>query len=349
MGSSDDTLKMVFIGSEEMVDFFPERDKFIDPVADKTWRSTNQDVERFIASDTEPKMRAFLKGAPSLFNAGDRLSSPDEFDIEDALAARNVLQCALLARGTSKNEEVSSSKGSLAEYGLVMTKVPDELKDYLRTRATLTEEVAEPLAENDDEQAFIERETGYTGSLDPDAGIIGIGLDVCVPVGGYADFLLRMVEVNKQAAAARDIANHWGAEWCTLSRDGSPRTATEKRATHLRLLCAMGYYEDSEAGIRKALSSLSDFLMTLHMGDMRTIVINGQEIRSIATGIGSIWWSALDTMRIGRLGACEICGKPFIANNERGKRRKYCSEACKQWRKVHPGQTKIKTKPSPPE
>ena len=81
--------------------------------------------------------------------------------------------------------------------------------------------------------------------------------------------------------------------------------------------------------------------MTLHMDDMRTIVVDGQEVRSIATGIGSLWWSALDAMRIGRLGACEVCGKPFITNNERGKKRKYCSEACKQWRKVHPGETRM--------
>lgn len=112
----------------------------------------------------------------------------------------------------------------------------------------------------------------------------------------------------------------------------------------------MGYYEDSASGIRRALSNLCDFLMTLHMGDMRTIVVDGQEVRFIATGVGSLWWSALDVMRIGRLGACEVCGKPFITNNERGKKRKYCSEACKQWRKVHPGETRMnKDRPSPPE
>ena len=64
-----------------MADFFPERDKFADAVADKTWRSTNQDVERFIASDTEAKMRAFLESAPAMFAAGDNLTLPANVDL----------------------------------------------------------------------------------------------------------------------------------------------------------------------------------------------------------------------------------------------------------------------------
>lgn len=195
-----------------MLDFMPEREKFIDGVADKTWRSTNQDVERFIASDTEVKM-------------------------------------------------------------------------------------------------------------------------------------------NELAVEARGTANHWSAEWCVIDADDDIEEVDDSEdADGLHLMGALGYYEESERGIRCALSNLCDHLMTLHMGDMRTISIDGQEVRSIATGIGSICWSALDAMRIGRLGACEVCGKPFITNNERGKRRKYCSEACKQWRKVHPGETRMeRVRPTPPE
>lgn len=333
-----------------MYDFHPERDKFIDPIADKTWRSTNQDVERFIASDTDAKMRTFLQGAPAMFSVGDKMASPVEADLASAMAARDMLQLALLARETSRREEIVLSEEKLGRFSLVATEASEDLQEFLRERSQMIEEASELTAEDASERSFYERETGQTGAFNPDAQIVGIGFDALVPKGAYANFLVRMLKINDLATEARGIANHWSSEWCTVSAKGDLKAATEKKADHLRLLCAMGYYEDSEWGIRRALSNLCDLLMTLHMGDVRTIAIDGQEIRSIATGIGSLWWSALDAMRIGRLGACEVCGKPFIANNERGKKRKYCSEACKQWRKVHPGETRMSMdKPTPPE
>lgn len=341
MGSMRDTIKTVFIGSEKMSDFFPERDRFTDAMADKTWRSTNQDVERFIASDNEPKMRAFLESAPAMFSAGDNLSLPANVDLTSAMAAHDMLQLALLAREAAKDEGAPLSEEDLEEFGLRTIEPSDELREFLRDRAQMIEEVAVLATEDTDEQRFYEQERGYTGTLDPDADILGIGFDAYAPKGLYTSYLTRMLQINDLATEARGIANHWSSEWCIVDEDGDSKRTTEKKATYLHLICAMGYYENTDAGIRRALSNLCDLLMTLHMGDVRTIVIDGQEVRSIATGIGSLWWSALDAMRIGRLGACEVCGKPFITNNERGKKRKYCSEACKQWRKVHPGETRM--------
>lgn len=324
-----------------MSDFFPERDRFADAVADKTWRSTNQDVERFIASDTEAKMRTFLENAPAMFAAGDNLTLPADVDLTSAMAARDMLQLALLAREAAKDEEASLSNEDLERFGLRTVMPSEELQEFLRERAQMIEEVSDLAAESDSEKSFYRQEHGYTGTLDPDADIIGISFDAYVPKGLYTSFLIRMLQINDLATKARGIANHWLSEWCIVDEDGNSNPSTEKKATHLHLICTLGYYEDSDAGIRRALTNLCDTLMTLHMGDVRTIVIDGQEVRSIATGIGSLWWSALDAMRIGRLGVCEVCGKPFIANNERGKRRKYCTEACKQWRKVHPGETRM--------
>ena len=337
-----------------MKDFMPERDKFVEVATDNTWYSTNQDVERFISSDTEAKMRSFLRSAPDIFAPGDRMTPPGEVDVASALSARAMLQLALLARETAKSGEASLSESVLEEFELVTLEPSQELKDFLRDRARMIEETAQLLSEDVSDEAFAKREMGYTGALDAHADIIGLSFNVAVPKGGYASFLLRMIEMNSIASEARGTASRWSAEWCIFEEKDADtfalKQASEKRANCLRLICVMGYYEDSDDGIRQALSNLCDFLMTLHMGDMHTIVIDGQEIRSIATGIGSLWWSTLDAMRIGRLGACEVCGKPFITNNERGKKRKYCSEACKQWRKVHPGETRMnKDKPSPPE
>lgn len=325
----------------------------MDVMADTTWHSTNHDIGRFISSDDEAKMRAFLRSAPDMFAAGDRTTPPGEVDMESALAARDVLQLALLAREKAQDNTTKVSEAILGEFGLTTTEASQELKDFLRNRAKTIEETAQFLSEDGVDAAFAKREMGYTNKFDPDADIIGISFDTAVPKGRYASFLLRMIEMSNLAAETRGTANRWSAEWCKVKeRDGgfTVEPASEKKANALRLLCVMGYYEDSASGIRRALSNLCDFLMTLHMGDMRTIVVDGQEVRFIATGVGSLWWSALDAMRIGRLGACEVCGKPFITNNERGKKRKYCSEACKQWRKVHPGETRMnKDRPSPPE
>lgn len=327
-----------------MSDFFPERDRFADAVTDKTWRSTNQDVERFIASNTEAKMRAFLENAPAMFEACDNLTLPADVDLASAMAARDMLQLALLARERAKGEGAPLSKEDLEEFGLRTIQPSEEFQGFLRERAQLIEEMTNLATESESEKSFYQHENGYTGTLDPDADIIGISFDAYVPKGLYTNFLIRMLQMNNLATEARGIANHWSSEWCIIDEDGDSKPSTEKKATHLRLICVLGYYEVSDAGIRRSLLNLCDTLMTLHMGDVRTIVIDGQEIRSIATGIGSLWWSALDAMRIGRLGVCEVCGKPFIANNERGKRRKYCTEACKQWRKVHPGETRMNKK-----
>lgn len=324
-----------------MSDFFPERDRFSDAVTDKTWRSTNQDVERFIASDTEAKMRIFLESAPAMFTAGDNLTLPADVDLTSAMAARDMLQLALLAREAAKDEGEPLSKEDLKEFRLHAVKLSEELKEFLRERTQMIEEVTDLATKSESEKSFYKYERGYTGAPDPDANTIGISFDAYVPKGLYTSFLIRMLQMNDLATETRGIANHWSSEWRIVDEDDDSKSATEKKATHLHLICALGYYEDSDAGIRRVLVNLCDMLMTLHMGDVRTIVIDGQEARSIASGIGSLWWSALDAMRIGRLGVCEVCGKPFIANNERGKRRKYCTEACKQWRKVHPGETRM--------
>lgn len=324
-----------------MSEFFPERDRFADAVTDKTWQSTNQDVERFIASDTEAKMRTFLESAPAMFAAGDNLALPADVDLTSAMAARDILQLALLAREVAKDEEASLSNEDLERFGLRTVMPSEELKEFLRERAQMVKEVAGLATEGESERGFYKQERGYTGALDPDANIFGVSFDAYVPKGLYTGFLIRMLQMNDLATEARGIANHWSSEWCIVDEDGDSKPSSEKKATHLHLISALGYYEGSDAGSRRVLTNLCDMLMTLHMGDVRTVVIDGQEVRSIATGIGSLWWSALDAMRIGRLGACEVCGKPFIANNERGKRRKYCTEACKQWRKVHPGETRM--------
>ena len=172
------------------------------------------------------------------------------------MAARNMLQLALLARETSRSEESVLSKERLGRFSLVPTEASEELKELLRERSQLINETADLTAEDAGERSFYEREARHTCTFDPDMQIMGIGFDTLVPKGAYAGFLIRMLQINNLATEARGIANHWSNEWFTVSAKGDLKATTEKKADHLRLLCAMGHYEDSESGIRRVLSNL---------------------------------------------------------------------------------------------
>lgn len=79
---------------------------------------------------------------------------------------------------------------------------------------------------------------GFTGALSADADIMGVSFVVAVPKGGYARFLLRMIEMSRLAAEARGTANRWSAEWCVLEDEDDSITfkpASEKKANALRL------------------------------------------------------------------------------------------------------------------
>lgn len=82
-------------------------------------------------------------------------------------------------------------------------------------------------------------------------------------------------------------------------------------------------------------SAFADALMTLHLGGIKTICVNGVEQRTSNNGISALWWFALDWMRGRRIYQCEACRKVGVAGNERGHKRRFCSDACKEWRKKH--------------
>lgn len=100
----------------------------------------------------------------------------------------------------------------------------------------------------------------------------------------------------------------------------------------------MGLYPDSDAGMNECLRDLVDGLFSLHLCDVRTVSVDGgREARIADTAISAIWWAALDRLRDGRLGKCKACRRPFIAGRERGSKRAFCSDACRQWASVNRG------------
>lgn len=90
--------------------------------------------------------------------------------------------------------------------------------------------------------------------------------------------------------------------------------------------------------LRKVLEYALDGLITPNMRDVCAYTYSGgREGRKAESSIASLWWTLVDTLRDGRLGCCAACGRPFIATNERGKKRRYCGNACKAYAHKYQG------------
>lgn len=104
----------------------------------------------------------------------------------------------------------------------------------------------------------------------------------------------------------------------------------------------VSYFADAKQDYVRTLLDMSlDLLVNIHVREVRAFSWHGgQEARHAESNISSLWWTLLDSMRDGRLGRCIVCGKPFIAIKERGKKRRYCGDACKEYGHKHPGETR---------
>lgn len=106
---------------------------------------------------------------------------------------------------------------------------------------------------------------------------------------------------------------------------------------------SLGLFNYSNQGFKDCAKKLVDTLFTIHLTGIKTISVNGgEEARESTCGTAAIWWTVLDELRDGRLGLCEACSRPYIAKRERGTKRRFCSDACRQWAKNHPGKTRKK-------
>lgn len=90
-------------------------------------------------------------------------------------------------------------------------------------------------------------------------------------------------------------------------------------------------YSDTPDGFKDCIKFVIDSVFSLHMADIRTVSVDGgNEWRNSLTGAAMAWWLLLDRLRIGRVGVCEECGRPFVTDNERGNPRQFCSGRCRK-------------------
>lgn len=72
-----------------------------------------------------------------------------------------------------------------------------------------------------------------------------------------------------------------------------------------------------------------------HLTDLMLYDVRVKFQRHFASAIShspasSLWLAMLAGSLSGRVGLCEVCGKPYVAKRERGQRRKTCSDRCRK-------------------
>lgn len=299
------------------------------------WQNVHEisfdDVAALIAADAPQKLDGYANACTGLFGAEENAK------VTDVEAVRNLLVLALKAKEAGTNG--ISGPEDLCEYGIAVNTPSDGVLSLMEAASELEAAVSELADELGPRGAsLLLGEPAYRRAGKTEGQVMGATFDWRIPAGEYADYLAAAIAAEESYSELLGAPCPWGYTWCA----GNGETEAEadyEDAKGLRVLCVLGYYERSVNGARQCLGDLVDRLFTLHMVDVRTVSLGGgQECRIVATGISSLWWCAIDSLRDGRLGACEVCGKPYVARGERGKPRKYCSDACRQWHKNHPGE-----------
>ena len=141
-------------------------------------------------------------------------------------------------------------------------------------------------------------------------------IEICLPPCEYRDYLLRNLNDEVTTVSNNEMR---------ISFRGY-ESATNISTGNTQLFIELENLDQAE-NIKEAI----DALFTIHLINIKTVSIDGgKEHREASEGITMIWWLVLDRFRDGRIGICEFCGKPFIAKQERGELRKFCSNSCKQ-------------------
>lgn len=86
--------------------------------------------------------------------------------------------------------------------------------------------------------------------------------------------------------------------------------------------------------------SLFDALCNLNLSGIEAREIDGKLQRYTDKGPAALWLSYCEEIDAGRIALCPVCGRPMVISGERGTPREYCSQACRLWRRKHPGETR---------
>lgn len=90
------------------------------------------------------------------------------------------------------------------------------------------------------------------------------------------------------------------------------------------------HYPDNADGYHQAVLSALDNLISINLANVATVARAGAMEQKCLTVYAAFWYEFALWLERGRALRCEACGKPLIALNERGMKRRYCDATCRK-------------------
>ena len=72
--------------------------------------------------------------------------------------------------------------------------------------------------------------------------------------------------------------------------------------------------------------AICKFLLDVHLHDCQIVTYDvGKQVIAAKHAVAAFWVGLRQGVDVGRAGTCRVCGKPFIATNERRNKARYCN------------------------
>lgn len=264
-------------------------------------------LEGFLTADSEKDFKCLAEREGFIFANGTKAT------VRTMKVLQEFLELALALKKVLESKTIEST--SLDDLGITL-KVADEYDVLVDSDVSIgreKREIEEHLVSNPEDAEFLK---SYCMQLD---SMVIAEFYKNIPCPQYADFLRSGIakgyNLDRNCCVNSDnvltIKHDYRAIGFVQERKGS---SSEKLAAELSLM---------------AVSDVLDSLFSVHLTDVVTQTVNGgEDARVCVSPISSIWMTLVESISLGRSGRCATCGKSFIALNERGSKRRFCSQKC---------------------
>ena len=259
---------------------------------------------------------------------------PDDMVLE-RLAGADLLPDYVADAGRRLYLWHGSDRMSEAEFARAarrITSAPDPAEDRARSVAllrTLARDAFELCAMLQDEDGF-DCDEGALARFHAEArpaesgleGVVDYVASYDVPPCSYLQFLWDGCE----AVAGQPLNGD-----AYLVRDGDEGEGYDLicgwvgATARMRMELALRDATDDEDGRRAFLRALARLLLDVHLHDVRLVAYGVGGLTAMAThAVAAVWVSLARSVGSEHVGTCRVCGKPFVATNERRWKTRYC-------------------------
>lgn len=180
----------------------------------------------------------------------------------------------------------------------------------------------------DDAQRFGELGTDYHFVPEKDGSVskrevVTLTFEVAIPNGDYLQFIADGCEVLSKSPFWADCFVHNDGGF--VKRDD----VTGQLLDDSGQLTFTAWTYPGKKCHEQLLISLLKFLLDLHLHDVQMVTYGvGQYTLVAKHALSALWVLLREDATSGRTGTCRVCGRRFIAHDERGIKRAYCDKTC---------------------